>query len=394
MAKRHAWLSVALLTAACAEDVMAPGACPDYCPAINIQVLDSIIPGSIERDSSYRGYVDPHEAIRMEVSRGGVAESRVVMRFFPFPEEINSDSIVAIDSFQISLLLQKRSADVSDLELAIFRLPPGVDTATTFQELDPFFQDSTKLGTLVVPDSVTGGTISAVFPGALLANLTADSMVAAIGVAFGPALTGFAHLAAVDFVDSATTLARFAQVDTASGELAEASDSVRVEMDTYVFSEVPPPDPTVLAVGGAPAARVLMRTVLPADIVDSAHVVRATLLLLPAGPALGAPGDTVFVRVQPLATDVGPKSPFLNALEDTLALGKADIPVGALEPVRIEVTHIVAQWRDNPDLPRTFILMTQFEGQSLAEFRFHSSEGIESPIMQVTYVPPAFTGVR
>jgi hypothetical protein len=394
MEKRHAWLSLALLTTACAEDILAPGACPDYCPAINIQVLDTIIPGSIDRDSTYRGYVDPHDAIRMEVSRGGVAESRVVLRFFPFPEEINLDSIVVIDSFRISLSLSKRSADVSDLELAVFRLPPDVDAATTFQDLDPFFQDSTKLGTLFVPDSVTAGTISAVFAGAALANLTADSIVAAIGVAFGPALTGFAHLAAIDSDSSATTLTRFAQVDTASGELAEASDSVRVEMDTYVFSEMPPPDPTVLAVGGAPAARVLMRTVLPEDIVDSAHVVRATLLLQPAGPALGAPGDTVFVRAQPLATDAGPKSPFLDALEDTLALGKADIPVGALEPVRIDVTHIVARWRDNPDLPRSFILLTELEGGSLAEFRFHSSEGIESPIMQLTYVPPAFSGAR
>jgi len=394
MAKRHAWLSVVVLTVACAEDVTAPGACPDYCPAINIQVVDSIVPGSIERDSSYRGYVDPHEAIRMEVSRGGVAESRVVMRFFPFPEEINSDSIVAIDSFQISLSLRKRSADVSDVELAIFRLPPDVDAAMTFQELDPFFQDSTKLGTLIVPDSVTSGTISAVFPGTALANLATDSMVAAIGVAFGPTLTGFAHLTAIDSDSAATWLARYAQVDTASGELAEASDSVRVEMDTYVFPEIPPPDPTVLAVGGAPAARVLMRTVLPAYIVDSAHVVRATLILVPAGPALGAPGDTVFVRAQPLATDVGPKSPFLDALSDTLMLGKADIPVGAVEPVRIDVTHIVARWRNDPDLPRSFILMAGFEGQSLAEFRFHSSEGIESPIMQVTYVTPAFSGVR
>ncbi len=394
MARRHGWLSLALLTAACAEDVMAPGACPDYCPATNIQVLDSVIPGSIERDSSYRGYVDPDEAIRMEVSRGGVAESRVVLRFFPFGEEINSDSIVAIDSFQISLSLRKRSADVSDLELALFRLPPNVAAAATFQELDPFFQDSTRLGTLAVPDSVTDGTVSAAFPGAVLDNLTADSMVAAIGVAFGPALTGFAHLAAIDADSFATMLTRFAQVDTASGELAEVSDSVRVEMDTFVFSEVPALSATVLAVGGAPAARVLMRTVLPADIVDSAHVVRATLLLQPAGPALGAPGDTVFVRAQPVTTDVGPKSPFLDALQDTLALGKADIPVGALEPVRIDITHIVASWRGDPDSPRAFLLMTGFEGQSLAEFRFHSSEGVESPIMQITYVLPAFSGAR
>ena len=400
MGRRPAWLSGLLLVAACAEKVLAPGACPDYCPSTRIELLDSVVVGAIERDSSFRGYVPPHVAGRMQVAKGSATESRGVIRFLRFAEEVqfgqisvDTRPVVVIDSFRVNLDLEGRSAGNGDLELVIHRLPAYVDTTTTFADLDPFFDDSTEIAAIQVPDSVATEVISAILPGDAFPGLAADSLVAAIGIALRSSSQGFANLGTVDANFQNITVTRYVQVDSADGVLAERADTTIADMDTFVFPTPPAPGPTALAVGGTPSARALLRVTLPPRIVDSSNVVRATLILLPSEPTLGAPGDTLLIQAEAVAADFGPKSPIIPLPADSLPFASARVAVGTMDTVRIDITHIVVPWKGNPNLPRSFMLRAVPEGTALAELRFNSSESaVGSPLLQITYVPPIAIG--
>jgi hypothetical protein len=368
--------------------------CPDFCPDVRISIRDSVFPASIVRDSSYRGYVAPYSAPTLQVSNGGTVESRGVFRFSAFQEELQVGSsasqtgpVVATDSFRLNVTLARRTDEGQVLELAVFRLPADVDTAASFGDLDPFFQDSTAIGILAIADTVDDGQVSAILPGDAFPTLEADSFRVGIGFALRSAV-GFADFVTINADPSSGSLTRYAQVDSADGELAARTDEVTLSMDNFVFPALAPLGAAQLTVGGAPAARAFLRSALPAYVVDSSNVLRATLIMVPSEPVSGAPGDTVFLIAKALATDVGPKSPVIEIDVDTLSLGTADVPVGSTDTVRIDITHIVRSWTQNPDRPRSLALVAQTEAASAAEFRFHSSESASAvPVLQVTYSP-------
>lgn len=395
---RYAWLGL-LLTTACRENVVAPGACPDFCPVTQVDLKDSLFSSSIVRDSSYRGYVNQYEAARMQVSVGGTTETRAIMRFAPFKDSLQVGTsasalgaVVASDSFRLTVTLARRAGDVQGLEVGVFRLPRDIDSVSTFEALEPFFSDSTRIGTLAIPDTVSNGSVSAVLPGDAFPTLEADSLVAAIGLALSNP-TGFADFVTINANSASGSLTRYAQVDSADGQTAAREDPVDVVTDNFVFPASEPPPGSVLSVGGAPAARAIIRVLLPPAVVDSSDVLRATLLMVPSEPVRGAPGDTVFVRAMALATDVGPKSPTVAIDIDTLTLGMVDVIAGTTDTISIEITHIVRSWSFDPNRPRSFILLAERESVSLAELRFHSSSSpVGRPTLRVTYAPPVSRG--
>jgi hypothetical protein len=390
-----------LLAAACGEDVTAPGVCPDYCPAVRIGIIDSLFSTSIERDSTYKGYVNAHEASQMQVSSGGSSESRSAIRFAAYDSllqvgDISTElgRVVGTDSFLLRVTLTRRSG-LGGMQLSIFRLPVGIDTAVTYEGLDPFFDDSTEIGTLAIPDSVTDGQLSALLPGDAFPDLLeVDSMRTAIGIAMRDS-AGFADLQTINVDVLSTILTMYAQVDSMGADTVPRSQDTGPSMDTYVVSAAPPLGDTELSVGGLPAARSLLRFTLPEDVVDSSNVLRATLQLVPTQPVLGAPGDSVFLRAMAVATDVGPKSPVVDlAIDSAMGLGVVSIPVGSIDTAFIEIAHVVRGWGIAPENPRSLMLMVEQEGSSFAEFRFHSSTSAgDNPAIRITYAPPIGEGV-
>src|SRR5437879_8629262 len=81
--------------------------------------------------------------------------------------------------------------------------------------------------------------------------------------------------------------------------------------DTFLVDPPPAPLDATLVVGGAPSARSILRITLPRAIRDSSQIIRATLLLLPAVPARGAPVDSFVVEAHTVAADFGAKSPLI-----------------------------------------------------------------------------------
>ena len=139
-----------------------------------------------------------------------------------------------------------------------------------------------------------------------------------------------------------------------------------------------------LAVGGAPSARSLVRVKLPKFLHDSIDVVRATAIFVQVAPVVGAPSDSFSLRVFPVLTDFGGKSPPSAAFsaERTIHTGSTNT-----DTVTIELTDLVRAWAQDTTAPTAFFLAHVPEAASFTEIRFYSSRAPAfRPALHITYV--------
>jgi hypothetical protein len=393
-------LVIALTTTACNENVVSPAVCPEFCPPATLEVFDSIVPASVERDSAFRGYVVAHVSKQAQVAADDTVESNPIFRFQAFEDSIQlgggfgtvARPVLETDSFRLEFFMSGRYLDTAGTEvpvLPVYRLPVAIDSTTTQADLEPYFQDSTELAATPLPDSVTSGNVTTVIPGDAFPTFEEDSNVVALGLGYRFSRPGYADIITSDSMRLATILIRFAKVDSIDGNIVERSDTVMVDFDSYVHPPLPAPDPNSLNIGGAPAARTLIRVNLPGSIVDSSSVVRATLILVPAEPVLGITGDSVIILAEALAYDLGAKSSIVVSPLDSAGQGALGTPVGWTDTVRVEVTHIVRAWKSSATLPHTISLRVLPEAGSIAEARFNSSRSpVGQPVIEISYVPP------
>lgn len=379
---------LALVAGACQEDLTAPGVCPAYCPSAGIRLVDTIIAGAVAQDSTFTGYVPAHSAAAIQLVSDSILASRGVVLFDGFRDtlvtEAGAGPVVALDSLELTVPVLRRSSD-SGLTLALYRLPVAVDSSTTFADLDSAFEDFALITTVEIPDSLPGDTLHIVLPGAAFPeHLGADSLRLAIGLALRSSQPGFVDIGTVDG-GFATTVARHVRVDVGDGQLVVARDFRSVSFDTYVHAGISPAPPGVLVAGGAPSSRALLRLELPPAIADSADVVRATLVLVPAEPVIGAAGDHIVFRADPVIIDVGPKSPIGAAGQDSLT--RVALRSGSRDAVRLDITSIVRSWQRDTSLARSLVVRAEREAAGVGELRAFSRESGQGPVLHVTYVP-------
>lgn len=159
---------------------------------------------------------------------------------------------------------------------------------------------------------------------------------------------------------------------------------------TVVAKGPPPPPPSVLAVGGLPPHRVYIRFDIPASIIDSTTVVRATLLLNQlSNPALD-PTDSVLILPQlvfagKVVTDPAKAAQIAADISGDTVVVK---PGGSGETT-VELARAFVVWRtQKPDsLPRAIVLRALNEGNSPLEIRFSSNEDVSAlrPRLRISY---------
>jgi hypothetical protein len=404
---RYLLLGMATVTAGlatgCTEDLVAPGAgaCPAFCPPEQVAVIDTVLIDAVVNDSAFRGYVLPHEAGAMQLVAdpgGAIPGSRVIARFLPFAERLllragdtTTGAVLATDSFDIRVSVQARGG--AGLELAFYRLPVTVDSATTFPALDPYFADSTRLAIVAIPDTLTADSVSARFAADQFPTFAADGRVAAVGVELRAVDRGFVILGSLEGA-AAPILTRHLQLDSA-GVAVPRREGKLPAVDTFVAPDPPAAPADLLRVGGAPSARALLRFAVPSRILDSATVVRATLILVPAQPAVGAPGDTLHVLAQGVAADVGAKSPLIGVPQDSVLKHRVPVLAGAVDTVRLDITTLVLSWAADSTRARSIMVRAVPEGGAFGEGFFGSSASpANRPALQITFVPPLNLGGR
>ncbi len=396
MGRTFGWRSALLLfAAACsAERVTAPGVCPQFCAGVSITSRDTVLTTAVYGDSTYTGYVQPFTANELIITSGGT-NSRAVLRFFRLLDTIqinlNDTSrrpVVATDSFRVMVVTGRRSR-LTGLTLSLYRLPYTVDTTSTYTDVAPYFADSMFIRDFPVADSVTFDSLFISIPTTALAPVPGDSGRYALGIALKSPTPAYLALGAAEgFVGA--TLSRFVQVDSIPTVRAKRETVVSAALDTHIAPPTGAVPAGVLAIGGAPSARTFFRFNVPNAIIDSSNVVRATLLLIPAAPATGAPGDTLVLLPHGVSSDIGPKSPVQQAVVDSSGITGARVVPGSADTIKVDVTFLVQNWKSDSLPPvRTIMVRQSPEGSSFGQVRFWSTnDALRRPVLRVTYVPP------
>lgn len=390
----------------CTEQLTGPGTCPDYCPVASPLFADTLIfPVMVGQDSSYRGYVRADETSRLQVvEQGATTSSRAVFEFSALPDSVRLTDdttlrpVIGIDSFRLEFALITRDTSASDLTLGVYQLAPGLDTATTFDDVTPFFVPERLVTTMIVDtilppvDSVRpeSGTLVVVAPGTALTIPPEDSGAVALGVNVA-ASSGvpFAVLGSREGLTSA--IASFYVAVDSAGDTASATVAPALQFDSFVFT----PEfgePMELEVGGVPSARSILRFDFPEGVVDTSRVSRATLLLVPIEPITGVPGDSVTLVANAVAADFGAKSPLVP---DSAFRATARVAAGSTDTVRFDLTTVLRAWGGSPDVPRAVMLRASPEAGALTRVRFgRTVSPIVQPAMQVAFFRPYPFGER
>ena len=405
--RRLALVGAVLLAAACVERLTAPGHCPDFCPSGQITVVDTLLTTSINRDSSYRGYVVSYQSPVMLAAflpdTTDTLDGRPIFRFNGFGprlpvSSVDTGQIRGADSARLQLYIVRRDTATHNLRLQFYRLPTTIDTTTTFDAVEaPFANVPVKrvnVDTLLAQpggkDPVTGDSVvvdtvnhrwllSLKFDAAAARyDGTSDSGAVAYGIRIAADT-----LASIAFGKGSVgpVLQWYLRVDSLGMPVARKPGILGTTLANFVFTPPTAPLDSTLAVGGVPSARSLLRVAFPKFIRDSSQIIRGTLFLVPAVAARGAPADSFVMEARTVLADFGRKSPIDARLDDPIV-----IHPGATDTIKIEVTNMLQLWAADTTHPTVFLLRPQAEAQYFGEIRFYPSKAALRPTLQITYV--------
>lgn len=390
-----ATLAAGVVLTGCQEKLTAPGDCPALCPGGQPQVLDEVFSPIAGSDSSFRGYIQPYFSHALLVSNGldGLDERGVIR----FARRVDSVAVrdtmrtYTIDSVALGLTIVARDTLLNGLQIGLYRLPTSIDSTTTFAAVDPAFTPANLVATIDVLDTLNSGLIRTVLQGADLARVAispADSGVLALGIRITSATPTGVRLGTIASGTSAAfvTYARLDIPDTGTAKLRTLSLSPQFNSSLPAVQQ--PDDSTLLAVGGQPSARALLRFSLPARIIDSATLVRATLELTPVTPITGLPSDPVRMQARTVLADLGAKSPVSSAV--------GRVPADTLQPgtsgtVTLEAVNLVQLWQGTAHRPTALILSLapELEAASLSHPVFYSTRAADPavrPRLRISYL--------
>ena len=406
--RRLALVGAVLLAAACVERLTAPGHCPDFCPSGQITVVDTLLTTSINRDSSYRGYVVSYQSPVMLAAflpdTTDTLDGRPIFRFNGFGprlpiSSVDTGQIRGADSARLQLYIVRRDTATHNLRLQFYRLPTTIDTTTTFDGVAAAFNNAPVRPTVYVDtllaqpggkDPVTGDSVvvdtvnhrwllSLKFDAAAARyDGTSDSGAVAYGIRIAADT-----LASIAFGKGSVgpVLQWYLRVDSLGMPVARKPGVLGPTLANFVFTPPPGPLDDTLAVGGVPSARSLLRVAFPKFIRDSSQIIRGTLFLVPAVAARGAPADSFVMEARTVLADFGRKSPIDARLDDPIV-----IHPGATDTIKIEVTNMLQLWAADTTHPTVFLLRPQAEAQYFGEIRFYPSKAALRPTLQITYV--------
>jgi hypothetical protein len=408
---------------ACTEDVTSPAVCPAFCPGGKIATIESLFASAVERDSSFQGYVQVDSAPAMLAASLPQLDSRPIFETRPVATRMTIDTgtdtttgPLVIDSIRLTLTVLRFDVGARNRRLAFYRLPLGLDRSSSFVGLAPAFAgtpvrvvnmdsllarsslyDSTTGDSVVSIDTVRrSAVVSLKFDTTQIPFVVADSGRVALGIRVTADSLADVVLGSTDGGEGPEIL-WYNRVDSAGVLLDRTAQRQGTEFDGYVFDPPQSPPDSTLLVGGMPTSRALLRFALPRTIRDSAQIIRAELILVPAGPVTGVPGDSFFVSVRHLAADFGAKSPIAS---DTIVPKSPLLVPGSIDTIRIEVTTLFRYWQaDTAAATAAFLQLLALdrldstfvggsEGATLTRLRLYSSRTPAfRPALRLTFVP-------
>lgn len=201
---------------------------------------------------------------------------------------------------------------------------------------------------------------------------------------------------------SDTTYGRIASQLRSSTPVNDSSLLGRLVHFPLVVKGAIPDSVTSLNIGGMPARRVFLRFGLPSRIIDTANVLRATLLLTPKPLPLQIPGDTVVLYPQPVVSSNKVMTPAEAAnfvvSSSVYGIDSAKVIPSATAQVPFDFVNAVHNWQNVPDSVNTRALVLRIlnEGGTSLESSFWSSYAPDTalrPHVRIQYVKRSGFGV-
>jgi hypothetical protein len=388
----------------CSENLDSSGVCSVLCPVVGGEVknitIDAVVIDTTVPSLSGLGT----EAGLLLASRGDTLDTRVVVRFDSLPEKFTptgdtARAIASVDSAYIQFTLDTLSIkgaepvtiEAYDVDttandtstaavLALFR-PDRFISSQTFARAQ--LTDTLKyfISNAVVLAKIQNRTALRI---GLRATGPASSQMRFISAegGFGPNLF---FRATPDTTTVPQTVAPFSKTPVGQSILA-------ANLTDYTVIAKAPPEapPSVLAVGGLPARRVYIRFNIPDSIIDSATVVRATLLLNQLPNTAIDPTDTVLLLPEVVLAGTAVTDPAkAGQIIGTISVDTLRLTPGGSGVKNVELARAFTLWHtQSPDsLPRAIVLKSLTEGNTAIELRFSSSEDIAAlrPRLRISY---------
>ena len=411
--KLAGFLIITAFTAACTEDLDNSAGCPALCPGQGGEI-ETVTIDAVTLDSTVSALAGQGTETSLFVAtRGDTIDARVIVRFDSIPDRYRKPGpdtatfeVTTVDSAFLRMRVDttggkipatvtldlydvnSTAPDSAVAELAALFTPARLITSVTF--------DKTALkDTINIP--IPSEAILARKAGALRIGIRARGpqsvQLRLLSQEGAGAPTVLSYRVSPDTTVAKVTLGPFSK--TPADQLILARSLADYTLLVKGTSTGPQ---TELNIGGLPARRVYMRFNIPAFIIDSVDVVRATLLLTQQPNFTIDPQDTV--RILPTVslaavavTDIA-KAAQINAVANTDTLY---VTPGGSGLKTLEVANIVGVWRvqSAAETPRAIVLISTLEGTSPLEARFYPVEAAPNlrPRLRISYSARKSTGL-
>jgi hypothetical protein len=399
--------------ASCSENLDSSGVCAVLCPPVggNVQniTLDAVVLDTTVQSLSGLGT----ESGLFLANRGDTLDTRVVIRYdsLPFkfsPKADTARPITSVDSAFLLLHIDTLSikapgpvtieaydvdttaSDTSTAAvLALFR-PDRFISSQTFNRADLKETVRYYISNAAVLAKVQSKAQLRI---GLRATGPSSSQMRIISTE-GAAPPTLSFRATPDTTTAALTLSPFSRTP-----VGEAILAFHLSDYTLIAKGPPPGSPSNLDVGGLPPRRVYVRFNIPLSIIDSATVVRATLLLNQIPNPLLDPTDTVLILPSLVLAGKAVTDPTKAAqIVADIALDTLKVTPGGSGSKQVELARAFSIWRtQSPDtVPRAIVLKTLNEGNSPLEIRFSSREEVVAllrPRLRISYTSRVPLGI-
>ncbi len=385
-------IAVAVVVAACTEDLDNSAGCPLLCSdqggQIETVTLDPVVLDTTVSALTGLGT----EASLFLATRGDTIDSRGVIWFDSIPArfqrsltDTTTTAITTVDSAFIRMRVDTVGGKIpGPVTIDAFDVDTPANDSLIAPVAELFRTDRLIASRTYAPTELKDTLIFPVPPAAILARRGGRLRVGLRLRAAGPVQL---RILSMEGASSPTLLSFRVSSDTAVRPIVllpfsrTPADQPAVAASladyTLLVKGTPPGPAGALNIGGLPASRVYLRFEIPAFIVDSADIIRASLLLTQRPNRGVSDSDTIFIvphvsLAANAVTDIARAAQITAiAARDTLRLVPRDSGLKV-----IEVGTVVALWRsqDVKRTPRALVLISTREGQTPVEARFFSTE--------------------
>lgn len=395
----------------CTENVTASLGCPQLCADESAALRDTILAGVVVTDSSLFGFPklgDTRDV--MLLNQGDTADVRVVARYDSLPQRYqiagaSSDSAIRkVDSatmiFVIDTLVTKVTQPITIDAFSV----DTVANDTILTSVLPLFRANRLIGSQTYQPGDLQDTLRLPLDNDSLFAKIRDSLHLRVGLRIRGDGSRKLRILGTTFapririkVYSDTTVAP----DTLYPNTLQPAGNAYLQNALAFYpvvakGQLAPPPTGQFVIGGLAGARTYMKFDIPAPLLDSVTVIRASLMLT-QNPARSTArtNDSLYVYTLPVLSSpaVTDLTTIMNFLGSSTAYGVDSVLFVPKDSGQksIELVNLLRTWRaiGTTNSTRSIVLQTPREGGTAGEVTFFSMEGPAAvrPKLRITYVP-------